>query len=146
MTATSNQCIPLDEPGHRLTVHASAALTGKRFCAISGAAQAGYGLQGLAADPIAAGIKSLPVAGAPTAAVRALGVAEHDIASGSQGVVLIGKGYVVPVTASNATITGGVEVEIADTTGRVKTLASGIAVGLAMDSCAANADCPILLY
>lgn len=146
MSVTSNQCIPLNEPGHRITVHASVALTGKRFCDITAAAQAGYGLQGLVADPLSAGVKSLPVAGAPTAAARNFGVAEHDIASGAQGVVLTGKGLIVPVTASNAAITGGQEVEVADTTGRVKTLASGIAVGKAMDSCLANADCPIFLY
>lgn len=142
----ANDCIPIFEPGSRITGHATVALTGKRFCNISADAQAGFGLKGLAADPLAATIKSLISVGAPTAAARALGVAAYDVASGGQVVVLIGKGMVVPVTASNATITAGQEVEIADTTGRVKTLAAGVAVGIALSSCAANADCAILLY
>lgn len=142
----ANDCIPIFEPGHRITGHASVALTGKRFCNVTADAQAGFGLKGLVADPMAAGIKGLITLGAPTAAASALGVAAYDVASGGQVTVLIGKGMVVPVTASNATITGGQEVEIADTTGRVKTLASGVAVGRALASCLANADCPILLY
>lgn len=146
----ANNCIPIFEtPGGilRITAHATAALTGKRFCAISADAQAGFGLKGLAADPLAAGIAGLISVGAPTAAARGLGVAEMDVASaGEVDVLICAGGAVIPVTASNATITAGQEVEIADTTGRVKTLASGVAVGRAMASCAANADCSILVY
>jgi hypothetical protein len=123
----------------------SAALTGKRFCAISADAEAGYGLKGLAADPLVG--SSRIIVGAPTAAVKNLGVCEKDVASGGEVNVLIGgRGAIIPITASNATITAGQEVEVADTTGRVKTLASGVAVGMAMASCAANADVAILLY
>lgn len=144
----ANNCIPVFEVSLlRITAHATAALTGKRFCDISGDAQAGFGLKGLAADPLSAGVAGLISVGAPTAAAKALGIAEMDVASGGEVNVLVSsKGAIVPVTASNATITAGQEVEIADTTGRVKTLASGVAVGRAMASCAANADCPILLY
>lgn len=141
----ANDCIPIFEPGSRVTVHASAALTGKRFCAISADAQAGFGTKGLAADPLAAGIASDVVVGAPTAAVKGFGVLAYDVASGKKGVALRAP-MIVPVTASNAAITANDEVEIADTTGRVKTLASGVAVGRAVASCAANGDCAVALY
>lgn len=141
----ANECIPYMEPGSRVTCHAAAALTGKRFCTITADSQAGYGLKGLAADPLSAGIASLPVVGAAVAAARNFGVVDRDTASGGECVVYR-KGFIVPVTASNATITAGQEVEVADTTGRVKTLASGVAVGMAMSSCAANADVLISLY
>lgn len=142
----ANECIPYFEPADRVTCHATAALTGKRFCDISGDVQAGGGLKGLAGDPLAAGVASLIQVGAPTAAVRAFGVAYRDTASGGEVEVIRGKGWIVPVTASNATITAGVEVEIADTTGRVKTLATGVAVGKAVSSCAANGDVLVALY
>lgn len=142
----ANDCIPYLEDGRRITCHASAALTGKRFCAISGDAQAGFGLKGLAADPLSAGVAGLIVVGAPTAAVKAFGVAAWDVASGGEVTVFRGHDMIVPITASNAAITANDEVEIADTTGRVKTLASGVAVGRAVASCLANADALIALY
>lgn len=142
----ANDCIPIFEEGDRVTCHATAALTGKRFCDISGDAQAGFGTKGLAGDPLAAGVKGLIQVGAPTAAAKAFGVAAWDVASGGDVTVLRGAKMIVPVTASNATITAGQEVEIADTTGRVKTLAAGVAVGRAVASCAANADCAVSLY
>jgi hypothetical protein len=142
----ANDCIPIFRPGGEVTVHAAVALTGKRFCQISADAQAGFGDKGLAADPLAAGIAGDIVVGAPTAAVKGFGVMAYDVASGQKGTCIRGKGFIVPVTASNATITAGQEVEIADTTGRVKTLAAGVAVGQAVASCAANGDCAVALY
>jgi hypothetical protein len=142
----ANDCIPIFEPGDRVTCHATAALTGKRFCDISGDAQAGFGLKGLVADPLSAGVKGLINVGAPSAAGKGFGVAAWDVASGGDVTVIRGRGMIVPVTASNATITAGQEVEIADTTGRVKTLAAGVAVGRAVASCLANADVAISLY
>lgn len=142
----ANDCIPIFEEGDRITCHASAALTGKRFCDISGDAQAGFGLKGLAADPLAAGVQGLISVGAPSAAGKGFGVVAWDVASGGEVTVIRGRGMIVPVTASAAAITAGQEVEIADTTGRVKTLASGVPVGRAVSSCASGADCAISLY
>lgn len=140
----ANQCIPYMEPGNRVTCHAAAAITGKCFVEITADAQAGYGLKGLAGDPLAAGVASLPVVGAAVAAARNFGVAERDAPSG--GEVEVFRKMIVPVTASNAAITAGQEVEVADTAGHVKTLSAGVAVGKAMSSCAANGDCLVALY
>lgn len=141
----ANDCIPIFEPGDRLTVHANVALTGKRFCDVVADAQSGFGLKGLAADPLAAGIAGNIVAGLCAAAGKALGVVAWDAAIGTKVTVLTAPGMIVPVK-SNGAITAGQEVEIATTAGDVKTLASGIAVGRAMASCSSGADCAIELY
>ncbi len=141
----ANDCTPIFEPGHRVTGHASVAVTGKCFCAITADSQAGFGLSGLTPDPLPVGpIGGDIVVGAPTAAAKGFGVAAYDAPAG--GKVTILRSGIVPVTASAAAITAGQEVEIADTTGHVKTLASGVAVGRAVASCLASADCPIALY
>jgi hypothetical protein len=92
----ANECIPLFERSLlRVAAKASAGLTGKRFCAISADAEAGYGIKGLAADPLVG--SSRIIVGAPTAAVKNLGVCEKDVASGGEVNVLIGgRGAIVP--------------------------------------------------
>jgi hypothetical protein len=141
----ANDCIPIFEPGDRVTVHANVALTGKRFCDIVADAQAGFGLKGLAPDPLAANIGSDIVCGLPTAAGKGFGVVAWDVAAGGKVTVLRGAKMIVPIK-SNGAITAGQEVEIATTAGDVKTLVSGVPVGRAVASCSSGADCAISLY
>lgn len=124
----ANECNPLFRPGREITVLATATVTGKRCVGVSATRDATTGL--------------IKVAHA-TAAGRALGVASADIASGATG--SIKRGGVLPVT-SGAGITAGVEVEVG-TAGKVITLASGKAVGIAVETVgSADVDCLIAFY
>jgi predicted RecA/RadA family phage recombinase len=69
-------------------------------------------------------------------------VASYDIASGATG--SIKRGGVLPVTAGGA-ITAGAEVEVG-TSGQVITLASGKAVGIAVETGSNGVDCMIAFY
>ena len=110
----ANEVAPLFRPGRDITGHATAAVTGGRFVGVS----ATRGADGL-----------IRVAHA-TAAARAFGVAAADIASGAVGLVL--RGGIVPVTAGGA-ITAGAQVEVGSD-GKAVALASGIAVGIAVET------------
>jgi hypothetical protein len=114
------------EPGRDITAVASAAVTGKRFVAISG-------------NRTAAG--SLSVAHA-AAAGRVLGVAAHDAAIGQ--LVRVCRGGVVKVTAEGA-IAAHAAVQVG-ANGQALTLAAGIAVGYCLTAAAAGADAEIALY
>lgn len=115
-----------DEP---TTVQASAAVTGKRFVAISAAPASGPALN-TSGDGA-----NFKVAHA-TAAGPVFGVARYDIASGDKGQVLH-QGDVVEVTSS-AAVAVGAEVEVA-TGGKSVTLSSGKSVGIAVTA-ASGAD------
>lgn len=123
----ANEAIPFYEPGRRLTAQATANVTGKRFVNISANRQADG---------------SLSVAHA-TAAGSVFGVAAYDAASGSKVGVLRGSGFVVPVTASG-TIAAGARVEVGSN-GQAVTLASGIAVGIAVTGATNGNDAQIAL-
>jgi hypothetical protein len=113
----ANECTPLFRPGGDITCLTTGAVTGCTFVDISATRDATTGL--------------IKVATA-SAAAKAFGVASKDAASGARVVVINGPGQIVPVVA-RATIAFGVEVEVGGT-GGVITLASGKAVGKAVEA------------
>lgn len=133
----ANDCIPFYEPGGRITAHCAAAITGKRFVAISASRQSGPGLS-------ATGDGGNYIVNAPAAGGRVFGVAMHDAPSGGKVTIVRGPGFVVPVLAA-AAIAVFAEVEV-NATGAVITKASGVAVGFAVTAAANGADAEIALY
>ncbi|GAA3781229.1 DUF2190 family protein [Micromonospora maritima] len=123
----ANEAIPFYEPGRRITCHATAGVTGKRFVNISANRQSDG---------------NFSVAHA-TAAGAAFGVAAYDAATGEKVGVLRGSGFVVPVTAGG-TIAAGARVEVGSN-GQAVTIASGIAVGIAMTGATSGNDAIIAL-
>ena len=92
----NNECIPFYEPGGRLTGHASAAVTGKRFLRVSGNRQ--NDIQQIT-DSVGGG--NIQVAHA-TQYGRVIGVSSYDAAINTKVGVLCDPGLVVPVTAEGA--------------------------------------------
>lgn len=134
----ANPCYPYYEPGTRLTGHATAAVTGKRFAKISGDIQSGPGLS-TATD---GGNIRVATCGAGE---KAVGVFGHDQASGQKVPLINGPGIVVPMT-SGAAITAGQEVQ-SDATGRAIPLAAGKSNGMALSGVgAADTDVMVRLY
>lgn len=134
----ANECVPFYEPGSAITGSPTAAVTGCRFVMLSGAR--------ITAAGATKGLVSIALA---TAAGRVFGVAGRDAAIGVPVKVFRGRGTVVPVQASNATIAAFAEVEVVGATtaaGMVKTLAAGVAVGYVIDDCAANGMAQVSLY
>jgi Uncharacterized conserved protein (DUF2190) len=125
----ANEAVPLYDPGADITCLTTGAVTGKTFAGISATRDATTGL--------------LKVTTA-TAAAKALGVFSKDAASGARVVVLTRPGLVVPVTCGGA-ITAGAQVEVGSN-GKAVVLASGVAVGQALETGANNADALIRLY
>lgn len=116
------------EPGVDLTCTTSAAVTGKRFVAITG-------------NRSTSG--NITVAHA-TAAAKAFGVSKYDAASGALVGVQRGNSRVTFVTAG-AALTAGQDVEVgANGTAVVKS--AGVAVGFAVTAAANGADAEISLY
>ncbi|BBY95180.1 hypothetical protein MGALJ_48490 [Mycobacterium gallinarum] len=116
------------DPGATITGQATAAVTAKRFLAISGDRTAG------------GNISVAPAA----AAGRTCGVAGNDAAVGELVRVVRGGGRVVRVTASGA-IAAGAEVQVG-ANGMAATKAAGVAVGYAITGAADAADAEISLY
>lgn len=131
----ANDCVPLYEPGARITARASAAVTGKRLVKISGNRTSGPGLSSTSEG----GTYQVATA---DAAGRAFGVAAHD--APIDGHVTIIKGGVVPVYAT-AAVAAFQEVEVG-AGGSVVPLATGRAVGVALTAAAINTDAEIELY
>lgn len=127
MTTLANECIPFYEPGQRVTGRAKSDVTGKRLVDVSGNRE--DGLIGIAHA---------------TAGAKCFGVASHDALDG-ENVTVIGSGAIVPVTAGNATISAGAEVEVISG-GKCQAKASGVAVGICVNGCSANADAQVKLY
>lgn len=123
----ANDNVDVYEPGRDITGRASAAVTGKRFLAITGNRSNG----------------NIAVAHA-TAAGRVCGVSKYDAASGEIVGVARGNSRVTHVTADGA-IAAFAEVEVG-TAGKAKALASGKAVGYALTAAADGADAEISLY
>lgn len=113
----ANECIPLFRPGGDVTALTTGSVVGKTFVDISATRDATTGLFKVATA---------------SAGARAFGVASYDVASGGRVPVIAGPGVIVPVTA-RATIAFGAEVEVGGT-GGVITLASGKAVGKAVEA------------
>lgn len=124
----TNTAVPFWDEGNTITCHASAAITGKRFVAISGAR-----VEGNPRVAHAAG----------TATTKALGVAGYDAASGAKVSVYSAPGLVMPVTASGAITAGDDVYSAAD--GRATATVTGLMVGIALDDAADGTDCPIKL-
>lgn len=133
----ANDCIPFYEPGGAITCQTTAAVTGKRFVAISGNRTSGPGL----ATTAEGGNYRVATC---AAAAKAFGVAKYDAASGAKVGVWCQPGIVVPVTAA-ANITAGQEVEVG-ATGQATPLAAGKAVGMALTAATTGNDAEIRLY
>lgn len=125
----ANECTPLFRPGRDVTVLTTGAVTGKTFVDVSATRDTATGLFKVATA---------------AAGAKALGVATKDAASGARLAVIKAPGTIVPVTAG-ATIAFGAEVEVG-TGGKVITLASGKAVGKALEAGTNNNDIFINLY
>ncbi len=123
----ANENVDVYEPGRDLTGRASAAVTGKRFLAISGNRSGG----------------NIAVAPATTAG-RVCGVAKYDAASGAIVGIARGNSRVTYVTADGA-IAAFAEVEVG-AAGKAKTKTSGVAVGYAITAAADGGDAEISLY
>jgi hypothetical protein len=125
MTATDNEIVVLYEPADRLTAYPDVAVVGRRAVKINASKASG------------ANVHVVPC----TAAAKPLGIAAYDAAIG-ETVTVVRMG-VVSVDAG-ATVTAGQEVEI-DATGRVITLASGKAIGLALNDATVGVICYVAL-
>lgn len=115
-------------PGADITAEATAAVTARRFLAVSGNRTSGGNI---AVAPAGAG-------------VRACGVAATDAAIGELVRVVRGNSRVVRVTADGA-LTAGAEVEVGSA-GKAKAKGTGVAVGYAMTGAADASDAEISLY
>jgi Uncharacterized conserved protein (DUF2190) len=115
----ANECKPLFRPGDEVTVLTTGAVTGATFVDVSATRDATTGLVKVATA---------------TAAQKPFGVASYDIASGAKGSVQ--REGILFVFARGA-ITAGAQVEVGST-GGVVTLASGIAVGKALETGSSN--------
>lgn len=134
----ANECVPFYEPGHAITGVPTTAVVGCRLVGISGARQTAAGPN--------KGLISIALA---VAGAKAFGVAGRDAAVGVAVKVFRGPKMVVPIQASNATISAFAEVEAVGTganAGMVQTKASGVAVGYVVDDCAANGLAQVSLY
>lgn len=125
----ANEAIPLFRPGSDVTCLTTAAVTGKRFAGISATRDATTGMIKVATC---------------TSAARAFGVFTYDAASGARVPVICGPGTIVSVDCGGA-ITAGAQVEVGSS-GKAVVLASGVAVGQALETGANNAEVLIRLY
>ena len=126
----ANESIPLQEFGP-ITARTTAAVTGKRFVDISGAANVSDG--------------TLPAVAHATAAGKSFGVAARDAASGTNVQIESRPGTILPVTCS-AAVTAGAEIEVA-TGGKAVTKSTGLAVAVAITTTsAADTDLFVKLY
>lgn len=123
----ANENIGVYEPGADITGHATAAVTGKRFVAISGNRQTDGSL-------------SVAHAGA---GLRAFGVSKYDAASGGKVGVMRGNSRVVFVTAG-ANIAANAEVEVG-TNGQAITKSAGVSVGVCVTAATSGNDAEISL-
>ena len=128
----ANEAISFYEPGRNITAVTSAAVTGKRFLAITGNR-----------STVASTNGNITVAHA-AAAGRICGVSQADANVGQLVGVVRGNSRVVPVTAA-AAITAFQEVEVG-ANGQAVPRATGVAVGYAITAAALGADAQISLY
>lgn len=153
----ANECIPTKSPAETVTVQATGAAGGKRFCKIS-APRVGGGLTGGTSQVTTSGpgfgantlstdvVDVYQVIQCSVAGEAALGVCGWDLATGNVGKVYkSGQGLILPIVAG-ATITAGQEV-MTDATGRaIPWTTTNKALGYAVDSAASGADAEIALY
>lgn len=115
----ANEAKPLFRPGQDVTALTTGAVTGSTFVGVSATRDTATGLVKVATA---------------TAAAKAFGVASADIASGATG--LIHRGGILFVTAGGS-ITAGAQVEVGSG-GKAVALASGVAVGTALETGSSN--------
>lgn len=145
-----NECIPTKTPALTITAKVGAtAIIGKRFCKVSANRTGGSINVASIGDPrsvLSSDVENLYVViPCSVSGEAAIGVAKYDQAIGGEvGIYKVGAGHILPITAG-ATIAAGAEVQT-DATGKAITLASGKALGYAMDGGTANQDCEIALY
>lgn len=137
----ANDLIPFYEDGDDLPCVATAAVVGCKLVQITAARTSGPGLSSTS-EGSRYQVGHPNASGAPGAALAVLGVASWDAGVGAP--VTVKRGGVLPVLAG-ATITHGVEVE-ATAAGAVIPLASGKAVGMALNDAANGAIAEILMY
>lgn len=128
----ANDLVPFFDEGDQVTATATAAVTGKRFVALSGSLQADGTFS--VAPPAAGG--------------RVFGIAEQDAAVGRRVGVIRERGQIVPATtgAGAAAMAAFAEVQV-DATGAIVPLAAGVAVGyLVTGTAGAGADAMLSLY
>lgn len=131
-----NEAIPFYRPGKDITCKSTAALTGKRLCAITGNRTSGPGLS--ATDD--AGVYQV---GAPALNGRVFGVVGYDVPTGT--IVPVKRYGVLPVTTS-APVAAEQEVSV-NADGTIKPAASGqIVVGIVHTAAAGAADAEFELY
>lgn len=123
----ANEAIPLYRPGADVSATPTAAVKGKTFVNVSGAMAGQL-------------VKVAPAA----AAALVFGVAAFDAPIGGTVAVIRGAKTILPVTAGG-TLAAGDEVEVG-AGGKAVKLASGTAVGRALDAGTADADVFIELY
>lgn len=129
----ANEAIPYFDPADTVTGYAEAAVTGKRFVAVSG--------------PRTDGLVTVSPGSAATS-VATVGVASRDAALGAK--VMVARTGVWPVTAGEALAAG--DVIGSDDTGRAVKLATAVALnaaavrlGTVWDDVADGDDAPVAL-
>lgn len=133
----NNDCIPMYEPGRRVSGVATATVTGKTFVKVSASRAHPVGLQ-----PDSTMANNIQVA--PQAAdLYAFGVAAFDAAIGQLVTVLRGSGYILPVTALGA-ISAGNAIGVG-TGGKAKVWSAGPIVGYAVADAVDGEDAQIAL-
>lgn len=123
-----NTCVPLYRPGGDLTGFTTAAVVGKTFADISADIQSGPDITQTALDAVYDGGNIQVATCAPGA--RPIGVFAYDQVQGAVVPLLLGPGFVVPVTAG-AAITAGDEVQVG-TSGQAIPTTSTAAVAAAL--------------
>lgn len=122
----ANESKPLFRPGADVTALTTGAVTGKTFVGVSATRDTTTGL-----------VKVAPA----TAASKPFGVAAYDAASGAT--LTVQRGGILFVTAGGS-IAAGAQVEIGSG-GKVVTLASGVPVGVALETGTSSNDVLIAL-
>lgn len=128
MPSDLNECIPLYEPGKRITIVADGAISGRRCVKVN--ASKGQGFPGANLHVIQA-----------VAGDRPDGVAIWDLVLNEVGAMI--RDGVLPIDAG-ATVTAGQEVQV-DATGRVITLAAGKSIGKAWTDATVGNPCYVAL-
>ncbi len=131
----AHESVPYYFPGQNITGQADDDLTGCRFVAIT---------DDMTADPEGlsdSAVGGTVVIGKPSAGGKVLGVLVADLPEDGFGMVHVGG--VVPVEVASA-ISAFDTVEV-DNTGKVKTQASGVGVGICLSG-TATGNAPILLF
>jgi hypothetical protein len=133
----TNELIPFYDEGNTITCKTVSGVTGKRFVSIAGVPVNDVPITGVTGAGV--GLPHVELTGAGLGSV--FGVAAYDAPANSAVGVVHATSIVVPVTAG-ANITANTFVQ-SDATGRAVPFTTGVKLGLALDTVASGADCPI---